>query len=173
MPAGNPSRTLCLSYNYGNGLQVPTSLTNLSALTDLNIGVRHVGNTFQMSWLTQLAALQSVAIGFNNTDHLTVTNLKRLESLTGLISLQLRNSSSDYNVTVEVDWGSCLALESLLVSGSFTFRPSGALSQVAALQRLQEVTLMGLMQHGENEAAKIALAHTLGRDRPDVLFMCS
>ena len=164
--AGDPSRTLCLNVQHSdnNELQVPTSLTTLSTLTELNIGVRHIRHAFEMNWLTKLAALQSVSMVFNSTVRLTIRNLERLESLTGLTSLLLQNSSSKHNVTIGFDLGSCVALKSLVLSGSVTI--THPLVYVASLKSLKEVIITGR----DFEAAKLALAHTLGHDRPDVLF---
>lgn len=167
--AGNPSRTLCLDVQHSdnNELQVPTSLTTLSALTELEFGVRHVGSTFEMNWLTQLATLQSVSIGFNSTVPLSVRNSERLESLTGLTSLQLQNDSCEHRVTIGFDLGSFVALKSLVLSGSFTFEHN--LIHVASLQSLKEVSLRGF----DGTAARLAFTHKLGCDRPDVMFSCS
>lgn len=149
-------------------VNIGSSLTALTALTMLEIGVHNLDVDVDLGWVTMLKSLKSLEARFNVR---TVELPGSLSSLSSLSSLLVGSSDTQRGVvTIDFDWAGLVSLQRVVFVGTIQL---SHMTSLIALPTLQQVTLQTARNIIGYTTTKqmFELVYSLGRDRPDVLLL--
>ena len=148
--------------------EIPFSLSNLTALTSLEIACKIDVPDLDFDWLTQLSSLQHLSIGCDSSAGVMVLP-NSLTTLSRLTSLCIGNTYNRAAIKCNFDWTPFRLLQHVTFGGNVCFNRS--LSELTSLRSLQAVDIMMKNYvHLEGESALFELARLLSQHRSEVLL---
>lgn len=148
----------------GNAHRVPTNLTALCSLTHLSFYSSAAEYEVSLYWLTRLSALQVLNAGMYCNNVVLPTCLSML---TNLRALGVQTHAPAGGIMLAFDFKALSSLTSIELYGTVRASWPCVLSDIACLTDLQVVAFANCMRA---DMGLVALAHELGKDRPDVMF---
>ena len=144
-----------------------SSLTALTALTRLEIGVQNLSVDVDLDWVTMLRSLKSLEARFNVR---RVELPRSLSSLSSLSSLLVGSSDTQRKVvTIDFDWAGLVSLQRVVFVGTIQISHMTSLIALPTLQQVTLQTARNITGYTTNKQM-FELVYSLGRGRPDVLL---
>ena len=156
------SMAFCVNQEY----DIPASLSDLTALTCLQLCHSHPSEDVHFGWLADLTSLQTLWI------RVTVHTLELPASISALSHLRMLgvvNGAADGQSKLLFAFTGFAYLQKLTLRGSVQCGQS--LAQLASLSALTHIELSGMHSVDVDTTAQVGLlAHKLGVTKPDVVF---